>query len=95
MPAKEIAIAAIIATSQVSDPVSPKEKILMGGETALYATQQCIQDGRDIYAGFILETNYGEGYIKVNCQILKTTTGDYFASKGVYYLTSKMKDTMI
>lgn len=95
MPAKEIAIAAIIATSGVTDPGSPKEKILYGGEIALYATQKCIEDDRDIYSGFTMVSDYADGYIKVNCQILETTTGDYYASKGVYYEYSENLDTLI
>lgn len=95
MPAKEIAIAALIATSGVTDAESPKEKILFGGEMALIATQRCIDDGRDIYKGFKLISDYKSGHFKVNCQILETTTGDYYASKGVYYENSEMLDILI
>ena len=95
MPVKEIAIASIIATSAVTDSESPKEKILFGGDIALYATQQCIKDGRDIYNEFTLVSNYRDGYIKVKCQILETTTGDYYASKGVYYEYPEMLELLI
>lgn len=95
MPAKEIAIAALIATSGVTDPESPKERILFGGDMALVATQRCIEDGRDIHKGFIHISDYKDGYFKVNCQILETTTGDYYASKGFYYEDSEMLEALI
>ncbi|KUJ74380.1 hypothetical protein AVO42_02930 [Thiomicrospira sp. XS5] len=95
MPAKEIAIAALIATSGVTDAESPKEKILFGGDMALVATERCVADGRDIYKGFTLISDYQDGYFKVNCQILETTTGDYYASKGVYYEYSENLDALI
>lgn len=95
MPAKEIAIAALIATIGVTDPESPKKKILFGGEMALVATQNCIKDERDIYKSFMLISPYKSGYFKVNCQILKTTSGDYYASKGIYYENSEMLQVLI
>lgn len=79
---KEIVLVALIATSQVTE--SPQHKIVEGGDLALQATQMCIDDERDIYQGFILSKDIETGSIEVNCQILKTTTGDYYAAKGVY-----------
>lgn len=95
MPVKDLAIAALIATSGVTDAESPNEKILFGGEIALVATERCIADGRDVYKGFTLISDYQDGYFKVNCQILETTTGDYYASKGLYYEYSENVDMLI
>lgn len=94
MPAKEIAIAAIIATGDVTDD-SPREKILFGSNIALIATERCIDDGRDIYKGFTLISDYQAGYFKVNCQILETTTGDYYASKATYHEYSENLKALI
>jgi hypothetical protein len=85
MPIKEIAIAALIATNGVTDPESPQRKILMGGQASLVATERCIKDGRDMAAGFTLTSDYQTGYLKVRCQLLETTSGDYYAAKGYYY----------
>ncbi|QBZ82172.1 hypothetical protein GHNINEIG_00196 [Hydrogenovibrio crunogenus] len=94
MPAKTIAIAAIIAVSGVTND-SPKEKVLFGGDMDRIATERCIDDDRDIYKGFTLTSDYKLGYFKVNCQILETTTGDYYAAKGVYHKYSDIMKTLI
>lgn len=94
MPVKEIAIVAIIATNSVSEG-APQSKVLYGGDLARVATERCIADKRDIYEGFVLVSDYQSGYFKVNCQVLETTTGDYYAAKGAYHEYSDMMKTLI
>ena len=48
-----------------------------------------------MFTGFMLVSDYRDGHIKVNCQVLKTTTGDYYASKGVYYENTEMLEHLI
>jgi hypothetical protein len=45
--------------------------------------------------GFVLVSDYKEGYFKVNCQVLETTSGNYFASKGFYRPYSPLLKTLI
>lgn len=82
MAIKEIAIIAIIATQNVTD--GPTEKVIMGGELAIQATQLCIDDSRDIEKGFILSHTNKQGSFRVKCQILNTQQGPYYASKGMF-----------
>lgn len=89
-----VAIAAIIATSNVSYD-SPKSMVLEGGDRALVATEKCIEDGRDISKSFLLEFDDKEGRFEVNCQILESATGDYYAAKGFYRPYSETLKTLI
>lgn len=94
MPIKEVAIAAIIASQGVTD--GPNQKVVMGGELAIHATELCIQDHRDIEKGFILQHMTEKGVFKVHCQTLSTQQGLYYASKGSFiYHDDKMLPLLI
>jgi hypothetical protein len=77
---------AVIATPQMVDPESLQQRTFWGGDLALEATQACIDDGRDMEASFILSKYLPDynGIYTVNCQILHSETGPYYAAKGEY-----------
>lgn len=85
-----IPLAAIIATPSVTD--GPQQRVLWGGELGIKAVELCLQDHRDINAGFFLQRYDGpKGLYEVNCQVMETQQGPYYAAKGVYRSTPVLK----
>lgn len=87
-----IPLLAILATPQVTEGI--KQKNFEGGQYAEYALERCLEDSRDINKGFYLEIlNHTSGTYHVSCQIMETTTGDFYAVKGKY-IKKPLLDTL-
>ena len=94
MSASVISLMAVIATPYVTDPNALPYRAWWGGEVAIQATQACIDDGRDMAKGFVLRKvlTAGQGVFTVQCEILQTETGPYYASKGEYLPMPMLKE---
>ncbi len=87
-----IAVIALIASSNVTDPEAARNRVLEGGELALEAVKQCIKDERNMNDGFELQAYIEDtGYFTVNCQTIDTVHGVYDAAKGEFIPTPMLK----
>ena len=93
MKAEVITLMAIMATPHIDKNAEPR--VYWGEAKALYALEQCMTSKEEMKRGFIMQIqDETKGTYQINCQMLDTTEGDYYAVKG-HYKTTPTLDALV